>query len=67
MRAVVPHGCGGGPEKLKFEEIVPDPQISGKPVLIAAAPRAIQSTGKPVQGRGRRIFHWRFMRSQAAT
>jgi hypothetical protein len=62
MRAVVPHEYFGGPEKLKFEENAPDPQISGDPVLIAAALRAIQSTEKPVQGRGRRIFLWRFMR-----
>ena len=27
----------GGPEKLKFEDTVPEPQISGSTVLIAAA------------------------------
>jgi len=36
MRAVVLHEYGG-PEKLKFEDNVPDPQISGDTVLIAAA------------------------------
>jgi NADPH:quinone reductase-like Zn-dependent oxidoreductase len=35
MRAVVLHEYGG-PEKLKFEDNVPDPQISGGTVLIAA-------------------------------
>ncbi|MGA9633291.1 MAG: hypothetical protein WA369_09730 [Candidatus Acidiferrales bacterium] len=29
----------GGPEKLKFEENVPEPQLSGGMVLIAAALR----------------------------
>jgi NADPH:quinone reductase-like Zn-dependent oxidoreductase len=36
MRAVVLHEYGD-PEKLKFEDNVPDPQISGSMVLIAAA------------------------------
>jgi NADPH:quinone reductase-like Zn-dependent oxidoreductase len=36
MRAVVLHEYGG-PEKLKFEDNVPEPQISGGTVLIAAA------------------------------
>lgn len=36
MKAVVLHEYGG-PEKLKFEDSVPDPQISGSTVLIAAA------------------------------
>ena len=35
MRAVVLHEYGG-PEKLKFEDNVPEPQISGGTVLIAA-------------------------------
>src|ERR1700678_528967 len=35
MKAVVLHEYGG-PEKLKFEAHVPDPQISGDTVLIAA-------------------------------
>ena len=34
MRAVVLHEYGG-PEKLKFEDNVPEPQISGGTVLIA--------------------------------
>ncbi len=36
MRAVVLHEYGG-PEKLKFEDNVPEPQINGGTVLIAAA------------------------------
>jgi hypothetical protein len=36
MRAVVLHEYGG-PEKLKFEDNVPEPQISGSTVLIATA------------------------------
>ena len=36
MKAVVLHECGG-PEKLKFEDHVPEPQISERTVLIAAA------------------------------
>jgi len=37
MKAVVLHEYGG-PEKLKFEDHVPEPQISGSTVLIAAVP-----------------------------
>ena len=40
MRAVVLHEYGG-PEKLKFEDDVPDPQISGSTVLIAAAAASV--------------------------
>ena len=40
MRAVVLHEYGG-PEKLKFEDNVPDPQISGGSVLIAAAAASV--------------------------
>ena len=40
MKAVVLHEYGG-PEKLKFEENVPDPQISGGTVLIAAAAASV--------------------------
>jgi NADPH:quinone reductase-like Zn-dependent oxidoreductase len=36
MKAVVLHEYGG-PEKLKFEDNVPEPQVSGDTVLIAAA------------------------------
>jgi len=34
MKAVVLHEYGG-PEKLKFEDNIPDPQVSGDTVLIA--------------------------------
>jgi NADPH:quinone reductase-like Zn-dependent oxidoreductase len=40
MKAVVLHEYGG-PEKLKFEDHVPDPQISGNTVLIAAAAASV--------------------------
>ena len=40
MKAVVLHEYGG-PEKLKFEDSVPDPQISGDTVLIAAAAASV--------------------------
>src|ERR1700723_787785 len=40
MRAVVLHEYGG-PEKLRFEVDVPDPQISGDAVLIAAAAASV--------------------------
>src|ERR1700684_3107304 len=40
MRAVVLHEYGG-PEKLKFEDDVPDPQISGSTILIAAAAASV--------------------------
>jgi len=40
MRAVVLHEYGG-PEKLKFEDIIPEPQISGSTVLIAAAAASV--------------------------
>src|ERR1035441_9455252 len=40
MKAVVLHEYGG-PEKLKFEDNVPDPQISGDTVLIAAAAASV--------------------------
>src|ERR1700689_1720533 len=43
MRAVVLHECGG-PVKLKFEDNVPEPQISGSTVLIAAA----AASGNPI-------------------
>jgi len=36
MKAVVLHEYGG-PDKLKFEDNLPDPQVSGDTVLIAAA------------------------------
>src|SRR5579862_6151192 len=40
MKAVVLHEYGG-PEKLKFEDNVPDPQVSGDTVLIAAAAASV--------------------------
>src|ERR1700733_472766 len=40
MRAVVLHEYGG-PEKLKFEDNVPEPQISGGTVLIGAAAASV--------------------------
>ncbi len=40
MRAVLLHEYGG-PEKLKFENDVPEPQISGSTVLIAAAAASV--------------------------
>ena len=40
MRAVVVHEYGG-PEKLKFEDNVPDPHVSGGTVLIAAAAASV--------------------------
>jgi NADPH:quinone reductase-like Zn-dependent oxidoreductase len=40
MRAVVLHEYGG-PEKLKFEDNVPEPQMSGSTVLIAAAAASV--------------------------
>src|ERR1700676_2986216 len=40
MKAVVLHEYGG-PEKLKFEDNVPEPQISGHTVLIATAAASV--------------------------
>src|SRR6201998_183205 len=40
LKAVVLHEYGG-PEKLKFEDTVPEPQISGGSVLIAAAAASV--------------------------
>jgi len=40
MRAVVLHEYGS-PEKLKFEDNVPEPQVSGRTVLIAAAAASV--------------------------
>jgi NADPH:quinone reductase-like Zn-dependent oxidoreductase len=40
MRAVVLHEYGG-PEKLKFEDNVPEPQLSGSTVLIGAAAASV--------------------------
>jgi NADPH:quinone reductase-like Zn-dependent oxidoreductase len=40
VKAVVLHGYGG-PEKLRFEDNVPEPQIGGSTVLIAAAAASV--------------------------
>src|ERR1700733_12413786 len=40
MKAVVLHEYGG-PEKLKFEDNVPEPQIGGSTVLIAATAASV--------------------------
>jgi NADPH:quinone reductase-like Zn-dependent oxidoreductase len=40
MRAVVLHEYGG-PEKLKFEDNVPEPQTSGSTVLIAVSAASV--------------------------
>jgi len=40
MKAIVLHEYGG-PEKLKFEDNVPDPQVGGNTVLIAAAATSV--------------------------
>src|ERR1035438_4232087 len=40
MKAVVLHEYGG-PENLKFEDNVPEPQVSGNTVLIAAAAASV--------------------------
>ena len=40
MKAVILEEYGG-PEKLKFEDNVPDPQISGNTVLIASAAASV--------------------------
>src|ERR1035437_10858 len=40
MKAIVLHEYGG-PEKLKFEDNVPDPQVSGDTVLIVASAASV--------------------------
>jgi NADPH:quinone reductase-like Zn-dependent oxidoreductase len=66
MRAVVLHEYGG-PEKLKFEDNVPEPQISGSAVLIAAAAASVNPiAGNCVQGCARRILPCRFRQFWAA-
>jgi NADPH:quinone reductase-like Zn-dependent oxidoreductase len=67
MKAVVLHEYGG-PEKLKFEPDVLDPQISGDTVLIAAIAASVNPiTGRCDQGRGKRIFRCRSPQFWAAT
>jgi len=51
MRAVVLQEYGG-PEKLKFEDHVPEPKISGGTVLIAAAAASVN----PMQARLERFI-----------
>jgi NADPH:quinone reductase-like Zn-dependent oxidoreductase len=52
MRAVVLHEYGG-PEKLKFEENVPEPQVCGSTVLIAAAAASVNPIDWKVRSGGR--------------
>ena len=60
MKAVVLHEYGG-PEKLKFEDDVPEPQVSGSTVLIAAAAASVNPIDWKVRsGCGGRIFRCRF-------
>jgi NADPH:quinone reductase-like Zn-dependent oxidoreductase len=63
MRAVVLHEYGG-PEKLKFEDNVPEPQISGSTVLIAAAAASVNPIDwNCVQACARRILRCCFRQS----
>src|ERR1700685_4581101 len=56
MKAVVLHEYGG-PEKLKFEDDVPDPQISGSTVLITAAAASLNRIdGKVRSGMRQKYF-----------
>jgi len=57
MRAVVVHEYGG-PEKLRFEDNVPEPQISGSTVLIAVQGEHLSVDGSLIEanaGRASRI------------
>ena len=53
MRAVVLHQYGG-PEELKFEDNVPEPQISGNTVLIEAAAASVNPIDWKVRSGSRR-------------
>jgi NADPH:quinone reductase-like Zn-dependent oxidoreductase len=67
MRAVVLHECGG-PEKPKFEDNVPGPQISGDTVLIAAAAASVNPIDwNCVRECGKRIFRCHSLPFWAAT
>src|SRR5580658_10415211 len=60
MRAVVLHEYGG-PEKLKFEDNVPEPQIGGNTVLIAAAAASVNPIDWKVRsGMRRKDIHLSF-------
>ena len=66
MKAVVLHEYGG-PEKLKFEDDVPEPQINGNTVLIATAAASVNPIDWKLRSRAsRRIFRFRFRRFLAA-
>ena len=52
MKAVVLHEYGG-PEKLRFEVDVPDPQISGSTVLIAAAAASVNPIDRKMRSGAR--------------
>ena len=67
MKAVVLHEYGG-PEKLKFEDDVPDPQINGSTVLIATAAASLNPIDwKLRSGARQRDFRCRFLQFWAAT
>ena len=66
MRAVVLYEYGG-PEKLKFEDDVPEPQISGGTVLIAAAAASVNPIDWKLRSGMRRIFRCHFPQFWAAT
>jgi NADPH:quinone reductase-like Zn-dependent oxidoreductase len=67
MRAVVLYEYGG-PEKLKFENDIPEPQINGSTVLIEAAAASVNPIDwKLRSGMRRRILRCRFLQFWAAT
>ena len=55
MKAVVLHEYGG-PEKLKYEDNVPDPQVSGDTVLIAAAAASVNPIDWKVRSGARQKY-----------
>ena len=66
MRAVVLHEYGG-PEKLKFEDNVPEPHVSGGTVLIATAAASLNPIDwKLRSGMRQRIFRCPFRQFWAA-
>ena len=61
MKAVVLYEYGG-PEKLRFEDNVAEPQMSGGTVLIEAAAASVNPIDwNCVQGCGGRVFRCRFL------